>query len=117
MPKTAERWTVEAGDADVATLVVPPVLRRTRVVDIDVRLQARVVEAGPAAWLALRVEVDGRLEWTRRIEARAPVDSLDHHCRRTLGPGRALRVLATAQLGGTVGERLTIEVQEADEAG
>ena len=113
-----ETWHVDAGDADVATLTVPPVLHGERCFDIDVRAVARVAPEAGQAWLALQLDIDGLQEWSRRIDAVAPSDTLDHHCRRVVPPGQALRVRARAAVGQARRQRLTIEVCQvgADDA-
>lgn len=100
---TAEHWTQDAGEADIAVLTVPPVLRRDRVFDLDLQFRVRLpAEPTDTPWLAVTLEIDGRREWTRRIDARGPGDTdvLDFHCRRPLPAGRALRLRAVTQVGG-----------------
>lgn len=112
-PAAPERWSVDAGGADIATLDIPPSAQRGRVFAVDVRFVVRAGER-PAPWLALTVELDGRRQWSRRIEAHAPgqTDSLDYHCRCELPAGRALRVRALTQVGAAQRLRLQIEAEE-----
>lgn len=108
----AERWAVDAGAADIATLDIPPSAHRRRVFDIDVRFVVRASAADPAAWQALSVELDGVREWSRRIETHGQTDALDYHCRRVLEIGQALRVRAVTTLGSAQRVRLLIEADE-----
>jgi hypothetical protein len=113
-----EAWRVDAGEADVAVLTVPAVLKRERNFDIDLRFAVRTPEA-PGAWLAVTLELDGAREWTRRIDASCPgqTDSLDFHCRRTLPAGRALRIRAVTRVGGGARrQRLQLAAEEVDDA-
>jgi hypothetical protein len=99
-----EHWSVDAGEADVATLTVPAVLGRDRVFEIDLRFVVRTPEQSgePAAWLAVRLDLDGAQAWQRRIPAQCPgqTDNLEFHCRRTVAEGQALRLRAVTQVGG-----------------
>lgn len=97
----SETWRVDAGEADVALLRVPPVLRLDRVFEIDLRFVVRT-PAQPGAWLEVTLELDGAREWSRRIDATClgQTDSLDFHCRRALPAGRDLRLRATTRVGG-----------------
>jgi len=117
---TPERWAVDAGAADVATLTIPPSAQRERVFEIDLRFIVRApVQAGRAAWHAMSVDLNGVREWSRRCETHNPADhpgqndSLDYHCRVVVPLGRALRVRAVTQVGGSVRQRLVIEADEA----
>lgn len=119
MDKTRpETWRLDAGDADVAVLTVPAVLRRDRCFEIDLRFVVRTPEA-TGAWLAVTLELDGAREWTRRIDAQCPgdTDSLDFHCRRVLPEGRALRIRAVTRVGGGARrQRLLLSAEETDDA-
>jgi hypothetical protein len=109
-----ERWGVNAGAADVALLMIPPDARRERVFEVDCRFVVRAAEAGKTAWHELRVEIDGAVQWSRRIETHAPQDSLDYHCRCMVAVGRPLRVRALAKVGaGSVRVALSIDAEEA----
>ncbi len=109
-----ERWSVDAGDADLATLHVPAHARRRRLFDIDVRFVVRATAAAGAPWHAMTVEIDGAREWARRIDTdrQGATDSLDYHCRRELAVGQSLRVRVSTQLSGAQRVRLTIEAEE-----
>lgn len=108
--ETAERWALDAGTADIATLDIPPSAHRRRIFAIDVRFAVRAT--APGAWQALSVELNGVREWSRRIDTHGPTDTLDHHCRRELDIGQALRIRATTELGGAQRLRLLIEAEE-----
>ena len=107
-----ERWRVDAGDADVATLVIPPDSHRSRHFEIDCRLVVAPLAAG--AHHALRVDVDGDLEWTRRAPTENPgqTDSMDYHFRRELPAGQALRIVVKTQAWQARRLRLVIEAEE-----
>ena len=107
-----ERWRIDAGDADVATLVIPADSLRTRRFEIDCRLVVIQVAAG--ATHGMRVDVDGDLEWTRRASTENPghTDSMDYHFRRELPPGRSLRIVVKTQARQARRVALTIEAEE-----
>jgi hypothetical protein len=111
----AERWVVDAGPADVATLDIPASAQRDRVLEIDVRFVVRAPASAKGAWHAMSVDLNGVRQWSRRIDTHNPdqTDSLDYHCRRELGAGQALRVRAVTQVGGAMRVRLAIEAEEA----
>jgi hypothetical protein len=105
-----ERWAVDAGSADIATLDIPPSAQRRRTFAIDARFVVRAT--APGAWQAMRVELDGVREWSRRIETHGGTDVLDYHCRRVLEIGQALRVRVVTQAGSAQRVRLLIEAEE-----
>jgi hypothetical protein len=111
---SAEQWQVDVGDADVATLHIPPVPDRTRRVHIDVRFVVQCPADNSAAWHAMTVEVNGRREWSRQIETSNPgqTDSLDYHFRIDIAVAAALRVRAMTRVHGAVRRRLFIEAGE-----
>lgn len=115
MSPPPERWTLDAGDADVATLVVPPDARRERCFEVACAMQVRVPPGSTAAWHRLTVLVDGRREWQRRVDTHLDdgSDGLDHHFRRTVPPGQPLRIQVEAATQGAQRHRLWIEVDEA----
>lgn len=113
---TAERWCVDAGDADVALLDIPPHLSRTRRFEVDVRFVVQCPAPAGEAWHALTVELDGRQHWRRRITTSNPgqTDSLDFHCRVEVPAGAALRVRALARTGGgALRRQLRVEAEES----
>jgi hypothetical protein len=111
----AEQWQVDVGDADVATLNIPPTLGRARRFEVDVRFVVQCPADGDDAWHAMTVEVNGRREWARRIETNNPgqTDSLDYHFRIEVPVGSALRVRAVTRVHGAVRRRLHIEAGES----
>jgi hypothetical protein len=114
MPST-EQWQVDVGDADVATLHIPPVPDRTRRVHIDVRFVVQCPADGSAAWHAMTVELNGRREWSRQIATSNPgqTDSLDYHFRVEVATAAALRVRAITRVHGAVRRRLFVEASES----
>jgi hypothetical protein len=111
---TPERWSVDAGDADLATLHIPPALGRVRRFEIDVRFVVRCPAHGRARH-ALTVELDGRRQWSREVATSNPgaTDSLDDRCQVDVGEGAALRVRALTSVRGAVRRQLRIDVEEA----
>jgi len=111
-PGKPERWRIDAGDADVATLVIPADSFRTRHFEIDCRLV--VAALGSDAQHGMRVDVDGDLEWTRRSSTENPgqSDSMDYHFRRDLPAGRPLRIVVKTEARQARRVRLVIEAEE-----
>ncbi len=109
-----EHWLADAGDADVATLEVPPAIDRMRRFQVDVRFVVQCPAEGTPAWHAMTVEVNGRREWSRRIDTANPgqTDSLDYHLQVDLPEGVALRVRATTQVRAARRRLLRIEAEE-----
>jgi hypothetical protein len=109
-----EQWQIDVGDADVATLHIPPALGRVRRFLVDVRLEVQCPTEGQGAWHALTVELDGRLAWSRQIATSNPgqTDSLDYHQRVDVAQGAGLRVRAITKVRGSVRRRLRIEAEE-----
>ena len=107
-----ERWRIDAGETDVATLVIPADSHRTRRFEIDCRLVVMALADG--ARHAMRVDVDGGLEWTRRAPTENPghTDSMDYHFRRELPPGRPLRIVVKTEAKQARRVRLVIEAEE-----
>ena len=112
-PAKPERWRVDVGDGDVATLMIPPDSFRTRRFEIDCRLVVRPL--GPGAHHAMRVDVDGDLEWSRRAPTENPgqTDSMDYHFRREVAVGRPLTVVVKTTVRQAQRVRLAIEAEEA----
>ncbi len=107
-----ERWHLDAGDADVATLTIPADSHRTRRFEIDCRLV--VAPLAPGARHGMRVDVDGGLEWTRQAPTENPghTDSMDYHFRREIPPGQALRIVVKTQAKQARRVKLLIEAEE-----
>ena len=115
VPPTAgkpERWHIDAGDADVATLVIPADSFRARHFEIDCRLVVKPLAEG--ARHGMRVDVDGNLEWTRQAPTENPgaTDSMDYHFRRELPAGVPLRIVVKTQAKQARRVRLSIEAEE-----
>ena len=111
----AERWALDAGPADLATLDIAPHAQRDRVFEIDVRFELRAPEDCEGAWQSLAVELNGRAQWQRRAATANPgqTDSLDYHCRVQVPVGEALRVRALTQVARARRLRLVIEAEES----
>jgi hypothetical protein len=107
-----ERWRIDAGDADVATLVIPADSLRRRHFEIDCRLV--VTRLADGARHGMRVDVDGGLEWTRHAPTENPghTDSMDYHFRRELPAGRPLRIVVKTEARQARRLRLVIEAEE-----
>ena len=107
-----ERWRIDAGDADVATLVIPADALRVRRFEIDCRLV--VMRLADGATHGMRVDVDGDLEWTRQAPTENPgqSDSMDYHFRRELPVGQPLRIVVKTQARQARRVALVIEAEE-----
>jgi hypothetical protein len=113
-PAAPERWSVDPGDADLATLDIPPALGRVRRFEIDVRFVVSCPAEGREAWHALTVELDGRRQWSRRVPTHNPgeSDSLDYRCRVDVPEGQGLRVRALTEVRGARRRQLRIDAEE-----
>jgi hypothetical protein len=108
-----EHWTADAGERDVAVLAIPPHAQRERRFEIFCRLEVANKAGHVDATHALRVHVDGALEWSRSVPTHpGGSDSLDLHLRRTVPAGQALRVTASAETCRSTRLRLTIAAEE-----
>jgi len=109
-----EQWRLDAGDADVAVLDIPPVSDRVRRFDVDVSFVVRSPAEASGPWHELTVELDGRKQWSRRIGTSNPgeQDSLDYHVRVSVDAGAPLRVRALTKVRGVQRVRLVIEAVE-----
>lgn len=116
-----ERWQLDAGAADLATLDIPPALR-PRDFQVDVHVVVRCPRDTPedgadGPWHELAVEFDGRREWSRRIPTNNPgqTDGLEFQRRVRVPEGSGLRVRALARSRGAQPLSLRIEaVEQAD---
>lgn len=114
MPEHAlEHWNVDVGDADIATLDIPPALRARRF-HVDVRFVVACPDQATDAWHAMSVELNGRRQWSRQIPTSNPgqTDSLDYHVRVDVPEGEALRVRASTQVKCAARRQLRIEAEE-----
>lgn len=110
-----EQWRIDAGDADVALLDIPPVSDRVRRFDVDVSFIVRTpAESSVQPWHELAVELDGRKQWSRRINSSNPgeQDGLDYHVSVSVDAGAPLRVRALTKVRGALRHRLLIEATE-----
>lgn len=112
-PMTAtapERWTVDAGDAATATLVIPAALRERRF-EIACAVTVAVPDGALAPWLQVAVQADGAQQWKHRVPAHNPGawDGLDYRFSRSVAPGRTLRVTVTVACGSARRRSLLIE--------
>jgi hypothetical protein len=108
-----ERWAIDAGARDVAVLAIPAHARRERSFEIYCRLVVRNPGGHADATHALRVHVDGALEWSRTVTTQPDGDdSLDLRLRRTVAAGQALRITARAETRRAMRQRLTIAAEE-----
>ena len=107
-----ERWRIDAGDADVATLTIPADSFRIRRFEIDCRLV--VMRLADGATHGMRVDVDGALEWSRKAPTENPgqTDSMDYHFRRELPVGQPLRIVVKTQARQARRVALVIEAEE-----
>jgi len=105
-----ERWSVDAGSADVARLDIPGHAERER--RFEVSCSFLVAYAGGEAWHELRLLVNGVHEWSRRVPTHEGAhDSLDFRLRRSVPVGEPLRLTATTAVKGArrIGLRLSAE--------
>ncbi len=111
-PAAPEKWRLDAGTADVATLTIPADAFRTRHFEIDCRLVVAPKAAG--ARHGMRVDVDGALEWTRRAPTENPghTDSMDYHFRREIPIGRPMKIVVKTEARGAQRMKLVIEAEE-----
>ena len=112
-PATPERWSADSGHRDIVRLDIPADALRERRFEIFVRLVVANKPGRADATHALRVLVDGALEWSRSAATHVDgSDSLDLRLRRSVPPGRPLRLSASCELHGAQRVRLTIDAEE-----
>lgn len=110
---TRERWSADAGERDVAQLVIPPHAQRERRFEIFCRIEVSNKAGHADATHGLRVLVDGALEWSRNVPTHAGgSDSLDLRLRRTVPAGQTLRVTARAETKRSARLSLRINAEE-----
>jgi hypothetical protein len=110
-----ERWRADAGERDVAVLTIPPDAKRDRRFEVFCRfVVARRADTGDEAFHGLRVDVNGALEWQRRVPTENPgaTDSLDYRFRREVPAGQALRIVAKTEVRHARRVDLGIEAEE-----
>lgn len=112
-PHPGERWSADSGHRDVVKLDIPADAQRERRFEIFVRLVVANKAGRGDATHALRVLVDGALEWSRRAPTHTDgSDSLDLRLSRTVPVGRPLRLSASCELRGAQRVRLSISADE-----
>ena len=113
MGQGPERWSASAGARDVARLDIPADAQRERTFEIFCRLVVSNKAGRTDATHAMRVLVDGALEWSRSMPTHADgEDSLDLRLRRSVPVGRPLRLTATCELRGAQRVSLSISAEE-----
>jgi hypothetical protein len=110
---TAERWSADSGPRDVARLDIPADAQRERHFEIFCRLVVSNKAGRSDATHAMRVLVNGALEWTRSVRTQPESnDGLDLRLRRSVPVGRPLRVTASCELRGAQRVSLAITAEE-----
>lgn len=113
MAREPERWSASAGTRDVVRLDIPADAQRERTFEIFCRLVVSNKAARTDATHAMRVLVDGALEWSRSAATHVDgSDSLDLRLHRCVPPGRPLRLSASCELHGAQRLRLSIDAEE-----
>ena len=108
-----ERWSASAGARDVVRLDIPADAQRERTFEIFCRLVVSNKAARTDATHAMRVLVNGALEWERKQPTHTRGDdSLDLRLRRSVPVGRPLRITATCELRGAVRVSLSVNAEE-----
>ena len=110
---TTEHWSAESGHRDVVKLDIPADAQRERRFEIYVRLVVANKAGRSDATHALRVLVDGVLEWSRSAPTHiGGHDSLELRLTRTVPVGRPLRLSASCELRGAQRVQLSINADE-----
>ena len=113
MPREPERWNASAGTRDVVRLDIPADAQRERSFEIYCRLVVSNKAGRTDASHAMRVLVDGALEWSRAMPTHAGgEDSLELRLRRSVPVGRPLRLSASCELRGALRVSLSISAEE-----
>jgi hypothetical protein len=109
-----ERWVLDAGDAEVATLTVPADALRERRFEVSCAMSVRVPPGTTDAWHRMTVLADGARQWQRRVATSLldDTDGLDHRFARTVPAGQALRITVELAGQGVQRRRLVIEADE-----
>ncbi|MEP7099455.1 MAG: hypothetical protein ABI781_03030 [Burkholderiales bacterium] len=108
-----EHWSADSGEREVVRLDIPADALHERRFEIFVQLVVSNRAARDDATHALRVMVDGALEWQRSVPTHIDGgDSLDLRLRRTVPAGRPLRLNASCELTGSQRVSLTITADE-----
>jgi hypothetical protein len=108
-----EHWSAESGHRDVVRLDIPADAARERHFEIFCRLVVSNKAGRADATHAMRVLVDGALEWSRSVPTHADGnDTLDLRLRRSVPVGRPLRLAASCELRGATRLSLSISADE-----
>jgi hypothetical protein len=113
-PPTPERWTLSAGDAATATLIIPADARRQRRFEIACALTVGVPEGTRSGWHEMTVQANGQRQWARRVDSHNPGawDSLDYRFSRSVPVGQALKITVSVACQGAQRRSLLIEADE-----
>jgi len=109
-----ERWTLQAGDAPGAVLVIPADAKRERRFEIAIAVTVAVPADAHAPWLQVTVLANGTQQWKRRTPAHNPgaYDGLDYRFTRSVPVAQALRVQVAVSGSGVRRRSLLIEADE-----
>ena len=110
---SAEHWLVREEEREVALLDIPPHAERERQFEVSCSLEVRPRAGQPEAWHALRVLVDGALQWQRQVPTHPEgSDSLDVRFVKRVPVGQPLRLLAIGEVQGAIRQRITLQAEE-----
>ena len=116
MPMVPERWTIDAGDSAVATLVIPADARHERRFEVACAVTVMLpATADPAdAWHQVTVQANGSQQWRRRVPTHNPgeFDGLDYRFSRSVPVGQSLRVTVSVAARGARRRSLLIEADQ-----
>ncbi len=114
LERRPERWSITAGDAATATLLIPADARRERRFEIACAATVQLREPAPGAWHQMTVLADGAQQWQRREPTHSPgaFDGLDFRFSRTVPVGQALRVQVSVATHKAQRRSLVIEADE-----
>jgi hypothetical protein len=114
-PSRPERWTLDAADAALATLHIPPDAARERCFEIGCAMTVRLPVDARDAWHRMSVQANGSQQWSRQIATSNPgsFDGLDYRFRRTVPVGESLRITVAVDCRGAQRRSLVIEADEA----
>lgn len=109
-----ERWSLDAGDATTATLVVPADARRERRFEIACALTVAVPQDTRSPWHGMTVLANGTQQWRRQGPAHnaGAWDGLDYRFARDVPVGQTLRITVTTAGQGVRRRTLVIEADE-----
>jgi hypothetical protein len=109
----AERWLVREEEREVAMLDIPPHAERERQFEVSCTLEVKPRAGQAEAWHALRVLVDGALQWQRQVPTHPEgADSLDVRFVKRVPVGQPLRLLAIGEVQGAIRQHITLQAEE-----